>query len=312
MKEIMKKKNLLWGALCAALLLSGCKEEQTVLSLENLPTTTIEGTLVYDAGYKDNGSGAYVRDSEAPAANVPVRVKVNYDQYQANAKGTKVYEARTDATGKYSVQIYTTLNGVTAEVNPAPFEADYGRLVEANGTQSLETVRYYHQVSNAIMFKTTETLPNTIGKQQSPTAYTGSEMQGTKEYPYHIVVKGVVKVQMEDNSGIINHVGQANRQVKVYFTRQGDPEVVVMGTTAGMLGEYQVNLPIDDLSDTYNITVEAMPFQDTYYDYTNGVAEAQTGIYAAWNGVTASVSPQGFDGRTVTMAEILMYFTPNN
>lgn len=308
----MRKTNLLWGVLCAALLLPACKEEQTVLSLESLPTTTIEGYLTYDAGYRDNGNNQYVRDNEKPAADVPVYVMVNYAQYQSGATGTKVYEARTDATGKYSVQIYTTLNGVIAEVNPAPFEADYGRLVEANGTQSLETVRYYHQVTNPITFADTKTLPNTIGKEQSPTAYTGEEVQGTKEYPYHIVVKGVVKVQMEDNSGTENYVGQAGRQVKVYFTRQGDPEVVVMGTTAGMLGEYQVNLPIDDLSDTYDITVEAMPFQDTYYDYTNGVAEAQTGIYAAWNGVTASVSPQGFDGRTVTMADISMYFTPNN
>ena len=31
MKRIMRKTNLLWGVLCAALLLPACKEEQTVL-----------------------------------------------------------------------------------------------------------------------------------------------------------------------------------------------------------------------------------------------------------------------------------------
>ena len=316
----MKKTSLLWGALCAALLLSGCKEEQTVLSLENLPTTTIEGTLVYDAGYKES-NGAYVRDSEAPAANVPVRVTVGYDQYQSGAAGTKVYEGQTDGNGKYSVQIHTTLTGVMAEVNPMPFEAPYGELVEADGTQSLKTVQYYYTMSNPVTFGSTETMPGIVNKKQDKAAFSGEEVEGEKAYPYNIVVKGLVKVQMEDESGIENYVGQANRQVKVYFTRTqsdpyygitSDPVVVVTGTTGGMQGEYQVNLPIDNLSGTYYITVEAMPFQDKYYDYSyNGVAEELQGIYAATSGVTTSFSPEGFNNRVVTMSDLKMHFTAN-
>ena len=196
----MKKTSLLWGALCAALLLSGCKEEQTVLSLENLPTTTIEGTLVYDAGYKDNGSGAYVRDSEAPAANVPLRVTVGYDQYQSGAVGTKVYEAQTDGNGKYSVQIHTTLTGVMAEVNPMPFEAPYGELVEADGTQSLKTVQYYYTMSNPVTFGSTETMPGIVNKQQDKAAFSGEEVEGEKEY-YNVIVKGFVLAQTGNMGG---------------------------------------------------------------------------------------------------------------
>lgn len=299
----MKKTNLLWGALCAALLLSGCKEEQTVLSLENLPTTTIEGTLVYDAGYKDNGSGAYVRDSEAPAANVPVRVTVKYDQYQSGAAGTKVYEGQTDGNGKYSVQIHTTLTGVMAEVNPMPFEADYGKLVEADGKQSLKTVKYYYTMNNPVTFGSTETMPGIVNKKPDKAAFDGEEMEGEKEY-YNVVVKGLVLVA---NGSYGNATGKSGCNVRVsYSTNYGIPEVVVVDET-NSLGAYEVNLPIGDLSATYTITAEALSYEGSYYDGTG----MQEGFYSGNPVRYYDFSPDGFNNRTVTMEDIYMSFTPN-
>lgn len=305
MKEIMRKTNLLWGVLCAALLLPACKEEQTVLSLENLPTTTIEGTLVYDAGYKES-NGAYVRDSEAPAANVPVRVTVKYDQYQSDAAGTKVYEGQTDGNGKYSVQIHTTLTGVMAEVKPMPFEAPYGELVEADGTQSLKTVQYYYTMDNPVTFRSAETQPGIVNKKPDKAAFSGKEMEGEKEY-YNVVVKGFVLAQTGNMGGT---AGKSNNQVKVSYGQNGVAEVVVIGTTDGA-GAYQVNLPIEDLSSSYTITAEALACQGYYLNYTGTTSESVSGIYSAVSNATRYFSPDGFNNRVVTMDDIEMYFTPN-
>lgn len=315
----MKKTNYLWAVLCAAMLFGGCKEEeQTVLSLENLPTTTISGYLTYDAGYADNGNGTFVRRNEAPAAGQRVFAMVEYSEYQSNATGTKVYEGTTDETGKYTLQIYTTTGGVAVKVQPAPFEASFGKLVEADGKQELKTVTYHYKVNTPITFADTETLPNIVSVKETPSVYTGGEVEGATTFPYSVVVSGTLKVPVEDTNGSITYVGQVGRQVKVWFTREsGQPEseavMVATGTVNGMQGEYTVNLPIDDLSDTYYITAEAMPFAGTYSDYTSGnpMPEVKNGIYTSVSSVTATFSPNGFNGRTVNIGEIKMQFTAN-
>lgn len=115
------KIKMFIAAAMVAIVATSCSEEQTTLTLEDIPgKAVISGYLTSDAGmeYVNNNRQKKV----VAASNQKVLIEVNNATLVAGSKGYTTYEVTTDSQGKFS-QIVPVTSETQVIITPAPFDS---------------------------------------------------------------------------------------------------------------------------------------------------------------------------------------------
>lgn len=100
------KFKLLLAAITVAMLGTSCSEDQTSLTIEEIPgTAKIMGQISYQTGTEWNATASSIDDKFAVAANKKVIIEITNSELKSGAQGITVYETTTDAKGNYEIEI---------------------------------------------------------------------------------------------------------------------------------------------------------------------------------------------------------------
>ena len=106
----------------ATLAFTSCSEEQTSLSIDDIPgKAKIIGSFIYNDGQRASSSST--SNTDKPVANQTVHVKISNASISPNhtGYGYTTFETTTDANGEYEIEIPAVETGVTVIIQGAPF-----------------------------------------------------------------------------------------------------------------------------------------------------------------------------------------------
>lgn len=111
----------------AALAFSSCSEDQTSLSINDIPG---KAKIIGSFTYNDNQAVSSTLPSATsvkPVMNMKVYVMISNKSLDPkdNAKGYTTYETTTDANGEYTIEIPAVETGTSVTIQGAPFEGKY-------------------------------------------------------------------------------------------------------------------------------------------------------------------------------------------
>lgn len=140
--------NFMVVAMMATLVVS-CSEEQTSLSIEDIPgKAKVMGFVTYDSGA--TGSGINVQNNRMlPASGKTIYVEIDNDSFKAGAEGVTTYETVTDANGKFEIEI-PAVQSTFITIKAAGFEGTQKKLVsnEATGGNTLTSVEGFFSTAH--------------------------------------------------------------------------------------------------------------------------------------------------------------------
>ena len=228
----MKHSLLAANLFIIAAVMTSCQKEQSELTLESLPDkAVITGTVEYVAGDYEQTDGSIISNYQLPLAGQTVMVTIPTSSYAQNADGSQYFEAVTDESGNYRIEIPVssqTLDNVSVDVLPF-----YAVKTLMHGGAIVE-------IENALYNNTTASNTNISLEQK-------------KIYSVDLVVSSndVIPVAFDQE---IEIEGQVNIQAWVRNEKQGiTTQNAYTGSSEGLTG-YPVKIvaKIVDESDSRN------------------------------------------------------------
>ena len=271
------KKVLLFSAL-VSLVLMGC-QKQTKFDFEDITTTSnLSGYIYYNAGYHSE-NGTFIQVT-MPVTDKDIVVKVPYSSYSAGAQGFKMYNLKTDASGKYSLDIpvaATDCQGIIIDV--LPFIAPYSSLNSQNKLQEVDAF-YEGQISNITV---SLSKPTVVPVYAINPDYSKLPQDQTRDQK--VTIKGKVEVAYEKKTGddgyySINkaYKSHANAQIKATVTNNNDARTLIFNTTTNDEGQYTLNLDLYNSwklgTDGVSVSIEVAPLVTDithYYQKKNDI-----------------------------------------
>lgn len=118
--NILRKFAVFTAVIAAMMVIPGCSEDQSSLSLEDFPgKAKLSGTLSYNEG-QAYSNGKYTELNKV-AANMPLNVLIRNSALVAGAKGYTTLETVTDAEGKYEIEVPVPDGGITVRLRASSF-----------------------------------------------------------------------------------------------------------------------------------------------------------------------------------------------
>lgn len=324
----MKKKFCLLAAL-AAVVLVGCKKEQSELDFGNIKdVATVTGRVTYSLG-QDTLSNDYVAEVIKPAMGRKVYIDVPKTAYQAGAQGNKIFEGVVDSTGYFSIEVPVKSDGIAgATLRYEEFTAERATYLKMEDGKPVFEVRMCKFETPAAIAALPTLMPgaNKIGEEKDLRyEYTIVDMKdygekaifsGTLMLPYEVSFRTgaykkaancKVEITIQDGEDIAE-VGPASAQKFTY------------GTTTNTNGEFSVNLPIKNLRQGFQIVdavvVPTAEAAFTHYVDITGKSVKVSGAYRLREPVignvlnVAPVVTEVIEGIECSIGEVPLVFEP--
>lgn len=302
----LRKIPVLLMGVIFSLIMAGCGEDQSSLSIESINDfATIKGKVVYSPG-QEFTDGKYIIDKKAaPRAGLRVFVEVNYSAYKSGATGVKIFEGTIGAGGEYSIQVPVVSTGIQAKVRLEEFEGQwtyYDKMVGGQPQFKSKDTRYYYSEQLSLQPKTLK-LKNIEYQREYADQLVG--------YDEQVLFTGNVKLLYEKGfkDGAEKNAEGANVQFHVVYPDQKD---YFFGATTDASGNYSINIPVKKRGDQLTVTAYASSFLDTQFNHyaTPGNATQIGGIYYTSNMITSPVQTEAVEGVNMLMGTLYMAFNP--
>ncbi len=257
-------KTLSVMALTAAIM-TGCSEEQTAFDINNVPgSATIQGTIVYNEGTTiENGRFAY---DYRPAANLPVIVIVNNNDYSGNLNGETVFETVTDESGKYSIEIPAPLMNGEATVRTADFAGVHKSVVRKNNQIVTEDKNVVYGTTKTINFRSQSiTYCDMVCTERS------AEDIPTGMVEYATLTGKIGQgYEMLFNNSVVNCFTEVNGADVMLNITYSNGQEFTYNVTTGANGTFSVLVPVEEFPASFSYGVEVLPYEGTFttYDYS--------------------------------------------
>jgi len=269
--KLRQKLNVLAVGLIATALFSGCSQDQSSISINDIQgKAKIIGNLSYSEGQAYE-SGKFV-ELVKPAAEKKVYVEVSNASLSPNgsAQGYTLYETVTDAEGNYEIEVPAVAKtaGTSVTIRTEDFVGERYLL--------------YEMLEQAPEFKTTNVVFSCSEKTESlkPNQIKVADMKyGFKERetgekfdqvaPLHIKVgRGTLSWNTADKINEARMVAANSVNVIVTVTypneEEGNPAEPLVrkygATTVGTGGEFILNIPVKDKVCSLDLNIKAVPF----------------------------------------------------
>ena len=306
----MKHYLLATGLFIIAAVMTSCQKEQSELTLSSLPSTAvITGTVEYVAGDYEQTDGSIISNYQLPLAGQTVMVTIPTSNYAQNADGKQYFEAVTDESGNYRIEIPVssqTLDNVSVDVLPF-----YAVKTLMHGGAIVE-------IENALYNKTTASSNNISLEQKkiySVDLVVSSDDVIPVAFDKEINVKGSVQVQawkadsdLDETSASYYDGGYNSYQADVTITAtisvrnsggQSDVTKITMYARSNSDGEFTETmlLPSNCLESNVTTTISAAiedhlgdKFRHRYYISAPSKEWRSMEVDVIYNGATKSAS----------------------
>lgn len=274
--KLRQKLNVLAVGLIATALFSGCSQDQSSISINDIQgKAKIIGNLSYSEGQTYEG-GKFV-ELVKPAAEKKVYVEVSNASLSPNgsAQGYTLYETVTDAEGNYEIEVPAVAKtaGTSVTIRTEDFVGKRQLLYEIS-----EQVPVFKATD--VVFtcneKTESLKPNQI--KVADMKYGFKERELLEEFKYDAPLR--IKV----GRGVLNWTNGANEpsmvatsNINVIVTvtypneEEGDPAEPLVrkygATTVGTQGEFTLNIPVKEKSCALELNIKAVPFLSNDFNY---------------------------------------------
>lgn len=121
------KIRLFLAAVTVAMLGTSCSEDQTSLTIEEIPgTAKVIGQVFYQTGIEWNVTTSQQEIKYAVAANKKVIIEVQNSEFKPGAaNGITVFETTTDAKGNYEIEVpISGIGSMKATIKAETFTGD--------------------------------------------------------------------------------------------------------------------------------------------------------------------------------------------
>lgn len=299
-----------------AMLFASCSEDQTSLNVNSLPgKAKIIGSLTYSEGTTLTEGGQFV-ELIKPAANKEIIFTIPNEAYTGNAesKGNSVFKTKTDANGKYEIEIPASIVKATPiSIQPVDFTGNFYRVIQENNELVVDTVLVVYRFdSNApknentqigrddmetgMPHITTTLYPNQIcfadlryeemDYQDLEKGYNqyvnlnGKIGMGLKEYHKPIVATDEAGVErLIKNAEVINYFDKSpNTDLIISITYNGYTRYYNRTTDSN--GEFSLNIPVKDIQCELFYQIHALPFAAKFANYERTYDVPEDAVYA--------------------------------
>ena len=299
-----------------AMLFASCSEDQTSLNINSLPgKAKIIGSLTYSEGTTLTEGGQFV-ELIKPAANKEIIFTIPNEAYTGNAesKGNSVFKTKTDANGKYEIEIPASIVKATPiSIQPVDFTGNFYRVIQENNELVVDTVLVVYRFdSNApknentqigrddmetgMPHITTTLYPNQIcfadlryeemDYQDLEKGYNqyvnlnGKIGMGLKEYHKPIVATDEAGVErLIKNAEVINYFDKSpNTDLIISITYNGYTRYYNRTTDSN--GEFSLNIPVKDIQCELFYQIHALPFAAKFANYERTYDVPEDAVYA--------------------------------
>lgn len=283
-------KKVLFLSAIIAVALMGCKK-QSKLDFEDITTTSnLSGYIYYNAGAHIE-KGAFIQVS-MPAADKELLVKVPYGAYSAGAEGYKIYNVKTNAEGKYAIDLPVgklDCKGICIEV--VPFMAPYSSIDSQNKLQEIDAL-YGDQISNLSLSLGVPTYVNVCTIDPD-----WSKMPEDQTRSQKVTIKGIVKAAYEKNTDNVitrDYKNLGDASVKLTIKKSGDSRTLVYNTTTDDNGDFVFDTELFNSwvlgTDDVSIFVEVAPLVCAFKHYYQERESSTEG----WGEYTSQSNIQGY------------------
>lgn len=331
--KLRQKLNVLAVGLIATALFSGCSEDQSSISINDIQgKAKIIGNLSYSEGQAFEG-GRFV-ELVKPAAEKKVYIEVSNASLSPNgsAQGYTLYETVTDGEGNYEIEIPAVAKtaGTSVTIRTEDFVGERNLLEEMSEQGPLFK-------STPVVFTCNEKAeslkPNQIKVADMKYGFKEREIEEGFNYSAPLRVKvgrGILKWNTTSKINESSMIAASSVNVIVTVTypneKEGTPAEPLVrkygATTVGTQGEFTLNIPVREKSCALELNIKAVPF--VYNEFNYYVIQDETydtrvlsGLYKQYKGGAfqedgsneGSVQFDGIDGVSV-YREVRMVFEP--
>lgn len=279
----MRTIKVLALSAAAVALMTACSEDQSSFNIDNVPgRCVIEGNIVYNQGttYED---GKFVYNYK-PASNLAVNVTVSNSDYDENLTGETVFTTVTDENGNYSIEIPAPAKTISATVTTADFRSV--RSVVTVNNNKVETVNedvIFGGTSSASVHAQGIVYCNFACAEHS----VDLPFDSFKEYA---TLRGTVGQNVEvknpanpirDEYGTLtgyedatlSYLYEPAANVDLVLTVSYSGQEFKYNTTTNHAGEYSLQVPVRAFPATFDVRIEAMPYDGTFTQYEQVIRE---------------------------------------
>lgn len=313
------KKIALFAILLASISLAfiGCEPKQSEMDLSVLTdTATISGALVYDAGVDTAGSAdQYAINQIKPVANRVIYVEIPYASYNFNAeqKGSKIYETVTDLDGNFTISVPTTSTGlknVTVRMQEfTAYKSEYKKMDGSNPVFETDLYRYEWVKENITLKPGSIDFLTETERKCTETKVTIEELTET------ITLTG--NIQLAYEAGFRKGIYKAAANATVEFEAEypeGFDGVLTAGTVTDGQGNYRITLPLKSYKDGFSsLSVKVLGLAGDPYVHYSTATDKQTlaGAYVAEDVLSLySGASEFIEGVEHKMKTMYLRFTP--
>lgn len=144
-KDMTSKIKLFVAATFVAMLATSCSEEQTSLTIEEIPgTAKVIGQVSYQTGTEWNATTSIAEAKYAAAANKKVIVEIQNSEFKSGAQGVTVYETTTDSKGNYEIEVPISKASMNVTIKAETFTGEM-KMYDSMSTSTPSTPIYKTQ-----------------------------------------------------------------------------------------------------------------------------------------------------------------------
>lgn len=144
-----------------ATLFASCSEDQTSLSIEDIPgKAKIMGFVTYNSGAANSNDGTTQRNVMLPATGKTIYVEISNASFKGSAGGVTTYKTTTDAKGKFEIEI-PAVSYTDVTIKAAGFEGTQKKTVTDGlpATNTLASVEgFFGMISRNVTVSVNETI----------------------------------------------------------------------------------------------------------------------------------------------------------
>lgn len=285
----MNKLKALSVLAITAAMVSSCSEEQTSFNIDNVPgKATIQGTVVYNEGTSVE-NGRFVYDYR-PAANLPVIVIVDNNDYSDNLTGETVFETVTDENGKYTIEIPAPLHNGIASVRTAEFQGVHNTVIRKNNQLITEETNVVYGVEKNVSIHCQgivycDMVCTERSAEDIPTGYV--------EYAALCGKVGQNYQLLQPTQPIDCFTWAANADALMTISYE-DGSQFTYNVTTDATGNFTLQVPVKEFPATFHYSIEVLPYEGifTTYAYSNDLADYVShtlkGYYTQYTGAAGT------------------------